>query len=287
MALAPLAPFVAALVALGLAVLLTVLVLAMVRFLGDAPVIGGWIAGKAVAAEKAIAHALGTVFAGIDAFIGGCIHNLARRVDTLGNAIEGASHAALEVAEALNPVTITTHIARAVAHATAQALHGIEHGVKTFERELRGIEHGIKRLERALERGIGHDLILQLGRLERDLTHLGRWVIPGIRGDIRAAEHEIGNIFEWAKGKASLIGVGTFGMAVAAVLEAVGLNWLACRNGPERVGRSGCGLWDDLGDVLGLLAAAELALNFETFVHDAQAAADATAVAVKQVAGLG
>lgn len=276
----------AAFVALGLAALLTFLVLAMIRFLSSAPIIGGWIANKATAAEHAISNGLGNAFAGIDSFIGGCIHALARRVEHVGDAISASAHAAFHVAEALNPVAVAIHTARAVANAAAHALHGIEHGIRTIEHEFKGIEHGLKRIERDLTKGIGHDLRLHVKALEHELTHLRRRVIPSIRGDVATAEGEIGNLYEWAKGKASLLGVGTFAMAVGAVLAAVGLDWLTCRNGAERVGRSNCNLWDDLGDVFGLLAAAELALNFETFVHDAQAATGATVSAVKDVAGL-
>jgi hypothetical protein len=284
--LAPLAPFTAALVALGMAAILTFLAIAALKFLSNAPVIGGWIAGKALALEHAISNGLGQAFSGIDAFIGGCFHALARLIEHAGHAIAGASHAALEVAEALNPVSVAAHIAKAIAHEVRHAWRGIEHGVRSLTKELHGIEHGVRRLERDLTKGIGHDLRLHVRHLEHEVNHLRRRVIPSIRGDVATAEGEIGHLYDWAKGKASLLGVGTFGMAVAAVLSAVGLEWLACRNGAERVGRSNCNLWDDLGDVLGLLAAAELALNFETFVHDCQAATEATVGAVKDVAGL-
>lgn len=287
MALAPLSPFVAAIVALGLAALLTVLVLAAIQFLSTAPVIGGWIANKATRMEAAVAHALGGLFSGIDSFIAGTIHTLARRIETAGWAIQDAAEATLHVAEALNPAAIAAHVARAIAHAISHTVHGIEHGIRTIEREFKGIEHGLRRLERDLTRGIGHDLRLHVRTLEHELNHLRRRVIPSIRGDVATAEGEIGHLYDWVKGKASLIGVGTFAMAVGTVLAALGLDWLGCRNGAERVGRKGCNLWDDLGDVFGLLAAAELALNFETFVHDAQVATEATVAAVKDVAGLG
>ncbi len=37
------------------------------------------------------------------------------------------------------------------------------------------------------------------------------------------------------------------------MLAAIGLDWLSCKDGAKRVGRSGCGLWDDLGGLFGLL----------------------------------
>lgn len=252
MALAPLAPFLAALVALGLAALLTALVLAMIRFLGTAPLIGSWIAGKAHQAERAISGGLGGALSGIDSFIAGTIHNMARRVEAVAWAIQDAAQAALHAAETLNPVAIAAHVARQVAHAIAQTLHGIEHGIRTIEREFKGIEHGLKRLERDLARGIGHDLRITVKALERDLNHVRRKVIPSIRGDVRTAEGEIGHLYDWAKGKASLLGVGTFAMAVAAALSTLGLGAIRCSNLGNMFKSRGCGLWNGLEDLLGL-----------------------------------
>ena len=251
MALAPLAPFVAALVALGLAALLTLLVLALIHVLSQAPVIGGWIANKAVEVEHAVSNALGQAFSGIDAFIAGTIHNMARRVEQAAWALQDAAQATLQVAESLNPATIAAHVARVLAHATAQALHGIEHGLRTIEREFKGIEAGVKRLERDLTRGIGHDLRLQVTHLERELTQVRRRVIPSIRSDVATAEGEITHLYDWAKGKAALLGIGTFAMAVAAVLDTLGLGGIKCPSFGNLFNKRGCGLWNGLENLLG------------------------------------
>ena len=254
MVLAPLGPLVAAVVALGLAVLLTLLVLALINFLSSAPYIGGWIASKAVGLEQAISHALGQAFSGIDSFIGGCIHAAARVLDHLWNGYVATAHALLHTAEALARLSGAVGAVRAIAHRVTQLAHGIDRLQKELTRQFHGIEHRVKTLERDLARGIGHDLRIHIKALEKDLTKVENKVIPAIRSDVATAEGEITNLYDWAKGKASLLGVGTFAFAVAAILDTLGLGGIKCPSFGNMFNKRGCGMWNGLEDLLGLFA---------------------------------
>ena len=286
MVLAPLGPLVAAVVALGLAVLLTLLVLALINFLSSAPYIGGWIASKAVGLEQAISHALGQAFSGIDSFIGGCIHAAARVLDHLWNGYVATAHALLHTAEALARMSGAVGAVRAIAHRVTQLAHGIDRLQKELTRQFHGIEHRVKTLERDLARGIGHDLRIHIKALEKDLTKVENKVIPAIRSDVATAEGEITNLYDWAKGKASLLGVGTFTTAVTAVLAAVGLDWLACRSRNNVNGKSGCALWDDIGNLLGLAIVTGLALDLPALIAEAQDVTPGIVDGIEKLAGL-
>lgn len=281
MVLAPLSPFVAALVALGLAALLTLLTLATVRFLSQAPGIGPWIANKVTDAEHAVAHALSEAFAGIDSFIGGCIHTGARFLDHLWNVATGTAHALLQTAEALARLTGAVGAAHSLARHAAQVVHGIDRLQRTLEREFHGIEHRVRAVEHDLTRGIGHDLRLGLRTLRKELHDVRTKTIPGIQSDVRTAEGEITNLYDWARGKASLLGIGTFAAAVAAVLAKIGNGWLGCKENPFARSTNPCGLWSDLADLLGLATIAIAAADFQELVKEAQSLERDVTVAIK------
>ena len=261
MALAPLSPFVAALFALGLAALLTVLTLALVNVLSKAPIIGGWIATKATAVEQTISHALGAAFAGIDAFIGGSIHTLARFMDHLWNTVIAIPHTMLKIAEALIPIAAAVAAVRQLAHLATAVVHTIAHRFVAIGRELGRFEHRLKTLERDISRGIGDDVLPRIKSLDRRLHGVIHRTIPAIRSDVATAEGEIGHLYDWVRGKASLVGVGTFAFAVSAALSLPSFNWFRCSNAAKTLGRGCSGLWGDLEGLLGLFADTILLTN--------------------------
>ena len=255
MALAPLAPFVAALVALGLAVLMTLLTLALVRFFASAPYIGGWLANKAAAVEQAILNALGSAFSGIDQFIGHCIHTLSRFFDGLWHDIELTAANVARVANLQSVIAHAMHGVKVASHAVAKAAHGIDAVVRDLEKEYHGIEHRVRSLAREIHRGIGHDLRLGLRKAEKDIAHIENHVVPSIREAEAQAAKAIENLYAWARGAASLIGVGTFAFAVTAVLADLFGSFLRCAAWKGVFNRLTCGMGQLLLDLLdGLIA---------------------------------
>src|SRR5262249_24743452 len=126
-----------------------------------------------------------------------------------------------------------------------------------------------KAIERDISRGIGDDVLPRLKTLDREISKLLHKTIPSIRAAERDADAAISDLYEWAKGKASLIGVGTFSLAVATALTALGLGWLRCSNNPFSKSKNACGLWDVLSKVLGLAGLLAVGFTFQEFVDAA------------------
>lgn len=292
MALAPLGVFVAALVALGLAALLTLLTLAVVRFLSNIPYgVGGWIAGKAQAAENAISNALGQAFSGIDSFIGGTIHQLARFLDGVWNVIRTNANLLLALAGPVSLLWAGVSGIRALVHRlTATNVHS-DARLKAVTRELGRLESWVEALQDQQARGIGADVQPQINALDREIDRIRNKTIPAIRERLTTDEGSLGNLYDWVAGKASLLGVGTFAFAVAAVLDSLGLGSIRCSSLGNMFNKRGCGLWNDLESILGLLADTVLLTNIcsllpllETAVSDV---ADPLVIALTDVgAGL-
>lgn len=256
MALAPLSPLVGALVALGLAALLTLLTLALVKFLSAAPVIGGWIADKAQAAENAISNALGRAFQGIDSFIGGCIHHLARFMDRVWHTIAATPHLLLQLAETIARISGVAAAARSLAHTLEREFHGIEHGVRDLRKTFHGIDRLVKRLERDLTKGIGHDLRLELRSTEKSLARVETQVIPEIRSIANTAENDVTALRKWIADHALIAGTTALVGAVAWALSQLGLGGLRCPSFTRLLGKYGCGLGSLLDGLLGLVISA-------------------------------
>ena len=294
---APAAPALGPLVALAVLLVAFGLVFVVRRFVraifgpiiavaSKVPGLGGVLSSALHAIEQAISNALGSAEHAIEHAMASSWHLLARYMDWLWREIRGNAYLLEHTLAGLVPLVAAYHLIRNLAHRLEKAWHGIEHGVKTLTKALHGIEHRVRSLERDLAKGIGHDLRLTVKALDKELHRVENKVIPAIQSAEADTQSALDNLYEWAKGKASLVGVGTFATAVTAVLAAVGLDWLACRSRDNVNGKKGCGLWDDIEGLLGLAVATAIAVDFEQFVHDAQAATEATIGAVKDVSGL-
>ncbi len=253
MALAPLSPFVAAIVALGLAALLTLLTLALVSFLSKAPIIGGWISNKATIAEQAISHALGEAFSGIDSFIGGCLHTLANFADGIWGGIRRHANLILALAGPVSTLWYAYAGIKDLVHRLTRTNAHADTRLKAVQQELVRLEHREKALRRELEKGIGEDVLPRIKSLDREIAKIRTQTIPAIRAADAQAESAISNLYDWAKGKAALLGVGTFAYAVAATIGLDLWKGLRCSSLLGSLNKRGCGLWQGLEDVLGLL----------------------------------
>lgn len=252
MALAPFAAFFLVVGCLIIAALLTILTLAFVKWLGGAPVIGGWIAGQATALEQRISNAIGSALSGADGLIGGSLSHLAHYADNLWTEVRGQAQTLEEIAGLLIPFSGALAGIRGLSRGLHDLFHGIEQGVKDLRKAFNGIEHRVKTLEHHVTHGIGNDVLDLERTLKKDVRHIERDLIKPLREAEAATAREVGNLYDWLKGKADIAGLGTFAAAIAAVIGAELLNLFKCPTFLNKTLKRGCGLWDGLENLLGL-----------------------------------
>lgn len=121
--------------------------------------------------------------------------------------------------------------AQAQAHAQRYAIpHAINAGTLPLERELHGIEAGVRTWERwaehAIDTTIPHD-------------------IAAVRERAQSLENGAINTFRWIRTHPASLATAAFAGAVAVALRRLGLGWLRCGN-VKGVGKALCGLSRDL-----------------------------------------
>lgn len=262
-------PYVDAILVLALAYLSLKIVQALFGPLTRLTGIGSLIASAEHAISQSLANACGTILHPIDIVVGGSLSKLASLFRRIAGVISSHARVLLESSELVAALALAYHGVRTLSHDLTARFHGIDAEIRSVGREFRGIEHRVKSLENDLTRGIGHDLRLSLQADEKALSHLERKVIPALRGDVATVEGEVGNLYDWAKGKAALIGVGTFSLAVAAALSALGFDWLKCKELGNLTQKRGCGLWSQLDKLLGLAGLLAVGFDFKEFVDAA------------------
>lgn len=250
------------------------------------PVVGGRLASPLEATAQAVASACGTLVSKCEALVGASFHVLARLTDWLWRQTVAEAAALLHIAKLVGNGVYSLSGLRAAVHRLERVWRGIEHGVKRLEKRWQGIEHRVHRLEHELAGGIGNDVRAEVGKLDRQLHRLRTRVIPKIEREAQAAEADVSALGQYVRDNYLSNAEADIEAAVAIGLAALGLGGLRCNSNPWKNNPNACGLWGDLADLLGLALALGVALDFETFVHDAQAATEATAGAVKAVVGL-
>lgn len=267
-----LVPVAAVIVAIALTLLVVAMVKGLFNPLASLPVVGGAIRGL----EDTIVHALmsfiGLAIRGTEKLVGASFHAFARMLDWAWREI--TAHANL-IAALAGPVGLLwgayAGLRSLVHHLTATGTHS-DARLKEAYRELGRLEHREKALERDLARGIGEDVLPRIKALDKEISRLRHDTIPAIRAADAQAESAISNLYEWAKGNASLLGVGTFAFAVTAVLDAIGLGGIRCPSFGNLFNKRGCGLWGLLDDLLGVVVAALALENVCTFLPLLEAA---------------
>ena len=225
------------------------------------PGVGGWAANGVKSMAQAITNACGHLMSGIEGMVGAGLHLFADYLH--GMLSQFVAHAALiaHLAELVGKQIYSVTGLRALVHRLEKVWHGIEAGVRTLTREWHGIERRVKAIERSIAKGIGHDLRITVKALDRELHTV---VEPEIRAIERAdatAAAAIDNLYEWAKGKASLLGIGTFAYAISVALGIEAWNLLRCSVFKNFWNSRGCGLWSGLEDLLGLFVDTILLTN--------------------------
>ncbi len=221
---------------------------------GNFPYLGDALRGAVKSVEQAVSNALGKVEHGIGSLVGETWHRFAQLNMWLWREFTQHSLIGWLLAQELS---LLKH-AYSYLHGRVSNLthsHTAQNArVKTLERELHGIERQVKTLEREVSHGIGDDVLPRLRTLDKEIAKIENSTIPAIRAAEADAADAISNLYEWARGKATLLGVGTFSLAVATALGALGLGNLRCPAFLRALGRSNCGLGNLLEDLLGLFA---------------------------------
>ena len=263
-----------ALLAIALAQQLTNLMRAVADLVSGIYLVGGYLAHAVNSMAQAISNVLGKAEAGVDSAIGASWHALARLMDGFWHEIEDSAKGYLLLAQLVERLVYAHSGLRSLVHRVEGVVHGIEHGVKTFERRFQGIEAKVGRLERDITKGIGHDLHIGLRDLQKEVKgveHTVGTTIPNAIDYAEAQTTQLGRFIGAIPGTKYLDWVAGI---VAAGLAAIGMDWLICRNRNGVNGKSGCDLWDEIGAVLFAAGAFGVAVNFGDIVKAAVAVAE-------------
>lgn len=278
-------PYVDVILALALAYLSLKIVQALFGPLGGLPGVGGAIVSLEQSISRSVAHACGTIVQPVDIAVGKSLAGLAGLINRFSAVLRIHGRLIADIASFVPPFAIDLAALRALVHATVHANTGTAAQVKTLERELHGIEHQVKQLERDVSKGIGEDVLPKLRTLDREIAHIDNAELPAIRSNVGTADTAIGNLFDWIRGKADIIGAGTFVGAVTAALALVGNGWLGCKENPFSKSKTPCSLWGDLARFMPLLGLLVIAFDFEEFTDAAELLAQGIGDSVASIEG--
>jgi len=251
------------------------------------PLIGGKLASPLEATAQAVASACGSLISKCEALVGASFHVLARSMDWLWRLTVEQASVLLHVAKLVGNGVYSVSGLRAAVHRLERVWRGIEHGVKSLTKKYHGIDRRLHKLEHELAAGIGNDVRVEVGHLSKTLHRLRTKTIPKIEAEAQAAEADVTALGQYVRDNYLSNAEADVTAAVAVGLAALGLGGLRCNSNPFKGNPNACGLWGDLSSLLGLALALGVAVDFETFVHDVQAATAVTVDAVESFVGLG
>ena len=210
------------------------------------PLVGSLTASAIHNAEHAISGALGKAVSGIESNIGRQWHNLARVLGNLWAEQKLIAQNLWHLAQGFYHFASLSDL-RQWAHDLERLFrHSAGTISKAVTRELHGVERRIGRLERTL----AHDA--------KRFAHAIDTTIPaeigGLWGQTKALTDSIGRLWDRVRSIEGRISTAAIAAVVATVLASLGLDWLGCKDGASRTGRSGCNLWSELGDIFALLS---------------------------------
>lgn len=272
-------PYVDLILALALAWLSLKIVQALFGPLGFIP--GVTKAERAIA--QSVTNACGSIASGASAAVGGSLHTIARLIDRSAAAIKRPAVALLEAATIIGAIAAAVHALRDLVHKAVGSFGAILPRVKTLEKEYHGIEHRVKTLEREIGAGIGHDLRIHIKALEKWEKAAKEQLAADEQAITQTIPAELGKLEDWIGMEVGQTKT-QWEMAIGtAILAALGLGGLNCNSNPFKNNKNACGLWGDLGDILGLLAATLAVLNFEDLVKEMQALEEVTVTGLHDV----
>lgn len=261
-ALPPLIILAGLLVALGLIMLIDAFVRAIfgtiASILSNVPFVGSLTSSAIHSAERAISHALGVGISGVEKRIAHQWHNLASVLSHFWHLFEQAAVNVYDLAKLLAGAATFPDVG-ALERRLTRRIRSAEHAAEV------AILHALHNAK-AFTHSVAEGVYPRLRTLEHEVTRTLPREIRHARSLAKEAERGVARLWKRVKALEATVSTSAIAAAVAAALAAVGLDWLGCRDGASRVGRSGCNLWDDLGALLGIFAAAELALHVEDVV---------------------
>lgn len=238
----------------------------IIAAVGHVPLLGDALRGALVSVEQSISNALGHVENGLDALMGASWHRLAQLTDWLWKELKGHATLLATLAATLAGFGNVLAAIRALVHHSVNTGAGTTARVKTLERELHGIEHQVKTLERDVSKGIGHDVLPRLKSLDRELNRVENKTIPAIEAADAQASSAISDLWMWIHSHVVVAGTDSFAAAVAVALTALGLGGLRCPSFGRLLGKWGCGLGNLLDGLLGLIVSALALENVCSFL---------------------
>lgn len=257
-----LVPLAALLFAAALTLVAVAIIKGLFRPLTGLPLgIGSVIGGLLDTATQALTNFVGLAVQGAEKIVGLSFHEMARLVDWIGSEIVKHAVVLEQLATLVGRQLYSVTGLRALVNDLTRTWHGIEQGVRTLTKEYHGIEGRLRTLERDLAKGIGHDLRVSIRALDKELAHVENSTIPAIREAEQSAAASIDNLYAWARGKAALIGVGTFAYAISVAIGVNAWKMIRCAGFGNFWNTRKCGLWSDLEGLLALFADTFLLTN--------------------------
>ena len=183
---------------------------------------------------------------------------------------------------------------RARARAQTANRHAIHAGqtathANTHARSVGHALNSYKGRTNAQVRHLVHETTVALPRDIARVKHRERWAekqLWKVRDRVIGLENGAIKTFEWLRDHPGSAAVGAFTGALAAVLSVAGVNALRCPQFGNLFNKRGCGLWNDLDALLGLLVTALAIENLDTLVREAQSLEEGVAVAIKEMLGV-
>jgi hypothetical protein len=247
-----LTPLVVTVLCLSLALLIPGVMRSIANLVASLPWVGGHLANAVNGMAQAISGFLGDVFGPITSAVGTMFHWVARQVDNTYNEIRRHAQLLLEIAEWATGIAAAIAAVRGIVRAAHAVTHWVQSAVHALEREFHGIEHRVRTIEREIAHGIGHDVLARLKELERKFHGIESKVIPAIESEVATAEDDITALGEYIRAHYLANTTDAISAAVAVALAALGLGGLRCNSLLNSLSKRGCGLWNGLEDLLGL-----------------------------------
>lgn len=223
--------------------------------LAGVPWIGGKLSDAVKAMASAISNAASAIEGGADHLIGAAWHALSRYVDKLFEQFVAHSRVLVHLARVVGELVYSHSGLKSFVKSVAVAAHDALKLADKLQKEYHGIEHRVRTIEREIAAGIGSDVLPRIKTLEREVANVEGKVIPAVEGAEKALANDITALGEWVRANFVSTATDAISAAVAVALAALGLGGLRCSNFTGLLSKWGCGLGRLLDDLLGLMIA--------------------------------
>ena len=260
-AIVDLAPLAAVFLVVGMILLIRAFVNGLFSPLTGLPVVGGAIRGLLNAIVHALNAALGVAVKSAQTLVGASWHLVSRLTDWLWRELEKHANLIGYLAPLLASALLALRGIKFLAHHAASLVHSAPARFKAVAREVDHLFHRVKAIEHDLAHGIGNDVLPRIKSLDKRVAHLADDVIPAVEGANEALAKDISALGDYIRSNFLSSATDAVTAAVAVALSALGLGGLRCSSLLNSLSNRGCGLWNGLEDLLGLLFDAVIFLD--------------------------